>query len=45
VFLTAGGFFIALGLGILFLGVAVYLIRAKKSSEFPFAPAEERTEG
>jgi amino acid transporter len=43
IFVTSGAFFIALGLGILFLGVGVYLVRAKIAGDFPFAAAEERT--
>lgn len=42
VFLSSGGLFIALGCGILMLGVIVYLLRARVLGEFPFAPAEEK---
>jgi len=40
-FITTGAWFILIGLGVLALGVIVYLIRARRLREFPFAPAQE----
>ena len=36
-FITTGAWFILIGLGVLALGVIVYLIRARRLGEFPFA--------
>jgi len=41
-FLATGTRFILVGLGVLALGIVVYLIRARLLGEFPFAAKEAR---
>jgi amino acid transporter len=41
----ATGWFMLIGLGVLALGLTVYVVRARVLGEFPFAPAEEKTSG
>jgi fructoselysine transporter len=43
-FLTTGLWFILIGLGVLALGILVYLVRAHILREFPFIPAEVKTD-
>ncbi len=38
-FIVTGTYFILIGLGVLALGIVVYLVRARMLREFPFAPA------
>jgi len=42
-FLATGRWFILIGLGVLALGIVVYLARARVLNEFPFVPAEAET--
>ena len=41
-FATIGSLYIKIGLGLLSLGIVVYLVRAKLLSEFPFSPEGEK---
>jgi len=40
----ATGWFMLIGLGVLLLGLMVYLVRARVLREFPFAPAHTSNE-
>ncbi len=40
ILIASGAVYIAAGFGLLFIGIAAYLLRAKKLGEWPFAPEE-----
>jgi hypothetical protein len=44
-FIATGERFILIGLGVLLMGVIIYLVRARVLGEFPFAPAAGTGQG